>query len=126
MTLALLLMIAACTAEEVPAERQYKSGDFCLDERRWEEVIEYAREFGSARGLTFAGGANEYEGAGLNIALLDGGNFFQEPTIGLHIMSNPFDRRKAELFAITREKLTPADTALARKFQAGLSRFSCS
>jgi hypothetical protein len=72
------------------------------------------------------GGANEYEGAGLNIARLKGGNLFQKETISLYVMSNPFDRRKAEFFAMTRENLTPADTALARRFQAGLSNFACS
>jgi hypothetical protein len=124
--LALVSVVIGCTAEELPPERGYKGGEFCLDESRWADVINYTKEFGSARGFKFAGGANAYEGAGLNIALLKGGNLFQQETIGLYVVSNPFDRRKAEFFAITRETLTSADTALARRFQAGLSQFACS
>jgi hypothetical protein len=119
-------MAAGCTAEEVPPERQYQGEEFCLDERRWSDVTAYARRFGSARELKFSGGANEYRGAGLSIGLSKGGNLFQEPSISLYVLSNPFDRRKAEFFAITRKNLTPTDGALARDFEAGLKHFACS
>lgn len=124
--LLLIILTSACTYEPVPPEREYRGPEFCLDERRWEDVIAYTKDFGAARGLRYAGGANEHEGAGLNIGLLKGGSWFREEEIALYVMSDPFDRRKSDLVAVTREKLTPADATLAKQFEAGLLKFSCS
>lgn len=124
---AVLLSMSAlgCTVEDVPPERRYSGAEFCLDKGRWRDVMAYAKQFGAAHGLRFAGGANEYEGAGLRIGLVKGGSWFQGEQIALYVLSDPFERRKANLFAITREKMTAADIALARRFEAGLSQFSC-
>jgi hypothetical protein len=120
------LALADSAAGPVPAERQYSGPRFCLDEKRWDDVIAYAQSFGAARGLTFGGGANELKGAGLNIALLKKGGLFSRTEVALYVNSHPVERGDSYFVAITREKLTPADVALAKQFEAGLLRFSCS
>jgi hypothetical protein len=119
------LALASYNAGPVPPERQYSAPELCLEERRWVDVIAYATEFGAARGLTFHGGANAYEGAGLNIALLKEGGLFRSTEIALNVFSHPIERGKSYFWATTREKLTPADAELAKQFEAGLLKFSC-
>lgn len=124
--LSVVMMLPGCTAEKVPPDRKYSGREFCLDEQRWDAVIAYTQEFGRSRGFSYAGGENQYEGAGLTIVLSKGRSLFRQTAIAFHVRSDFFDRQKARFFAITRERMTPAETSLARQFEAGLERFSCS
>ena len=123
--LVVLGWLSACSNEDIPPERLLAQNDLCLEREKWVAVVDYTREFGARNGFRLEGGAESFEGEGLNVALLKGGSWFGGPELALWVTSDPFRDRTANFSAISRETMTDSDRALARSYLQGVMQLAC-
>ena len=123
--LVVLGLLSACSNEDIPPERLLAQNDLCLDREKWAAVIDYSREFGAKHDFRLEGGAESFEGEGLNVALLKGGSWFDGPELTLWVTSDPFRDRTANFSAISRAVMKDSERALARNYLQGVVQLGC-
>ncbi|WP_162888010.1 hypothetical protein [Sphingomonas mesophila] len=118
-------LLSACSNRDIPPDRLLTQNDLCLERAEWAAVIDYTREFGARHGFRLEGGAESFEGEGLNVALLKGGSWFGRPELALWVTSDPFKDRAASFSAISKAVMTDSERALARTYLQGIVRLGC-
>ena len=119
------LLLSACNNEDIPPERLLAQDNLCLGREKWTAVSEYSREFAVRHGFRLEGGAERFEGEGLNVALLKDGNWFGGPELAFWVTSDPFRERTANFSAISRETMTDRERALAQSYLKGVVQLGC-
>lgn len=123
--LVVLGLLSACGNQDIPPERLLAKNDLCLEKEKWAAVVDYSREFGERTGFRLEGGAESFEGKGLNVALLKGGSRFRGHELALWVTSDPFRDRTANFSAISKEVMTDSERALARSYLQGVVQLGC-
>ena len=123
--IAVPMLLSACTNEDIPPDRLMSRNGICLEPQNWARVVDYTRQFGIRHDLQFEGGAERFDGEGLNVAAILDERWFNGPDFALWMTSDSFRKNAANFSAISAETMTADQRALAERYLSGLEKLEC-